>query len=103
MNLTEKHLGGRGVVDKPQQPASPAAESAGATGKTVKTDGELFALADLPGEARSAIANVGAIDNELKNLKLKLSIAQTARSVYAQTLKNALANVTPIAAKVDVA
>ena len=56
----------------------------------VNIDGKEYALADLSKEARQQLANLRAVDAELRHLQRQLAIAQTARATYAEVLKRAL-------------
>ena len=56
----------------------------------VTIDGKEYALADLSKEARQQLANLNAVDAEIRHLKQQLAIAQTARAAYAAVLQRAL-------------
>ena len=57
---------------------------------SVTIDGKEYAPADLSKEARQQLANLNAVDAEIRHLQQQLAIAQTARMVYANALKAAL-------------
>ena len=56
----------------------------------ITIDGKEYALDDLSKEARQQLANLNAVDAEIRYLQQQLAIAQTARMAYANALKAAL-------------
>lgn len=53
----------------------------------VTIDGKKYNWADLNKEARAALANISAVDAELKRLRVQVGIAQAARASFAEQLK----------------
>ncbi len=58
--------------------------------EVVTIDGKKYNWADLSKEARAALVNLNATDGELKQLRVRVGIAQTARAAFAEQLKAAL-------------
>ena len=58
--------------------------------EVVTIDGKKYNWADLSKEARTALVNLNATDGEIKQLRVRVGIAQTARSTFAEQLKAAL-------------
>lgn len=59
-------------------------------GKTMTIDGKEYALDQLSEEARNQVVNLRVTDQEISRLKQQMAIAQTARTAYANALKNEL-------------
>lgn len=66
-----------------------------AEGQTIDIDGKSYAIDKLTDEAKSQLANIRAVDAELKRLDQQKAIAQTARNAYARALQEELARVEP--------
>ena len=58
--------------------------------RTVTIDGTAYNLADLSENARQQLVNLRAADAEIQRLERQLALARTARSAYAQVLKQEL-------------
>lgn len=58
--------------------------------KTVTIDGREYNLADLSENARNQLLNLRVTDQEIQRLNQQLAIAQTARTAYANALKQEL-------------
>ncbi|MBT2787216.1 MULTISPECIES: DUF6447 family protein [unclassified Halomonas] len=58
--------------------------------KTVTIDGHEYNLADLSENARNQLVNLRVTDQEIQRLNQQLAIAQTARTAYANALKQEL-------------
>lgn len=56
-------------------------------GKTVTINGKDYALESLSASAKSQLANLRTVDQEIARLKQQQAIAQTARKAYAQALQ----------------
>lgn len=61
------------------------AEAQGAGSVTI--DGKSYPIDSLSEAARQQLQNIQMADNEIKHLKARLSLAQTARSAYLEALK----------------
>ena len=61
-----------------------------ATKNTVTIDGKEYSLDSLSENAKSQIANLRVVDEEIRKIEQKLAIYRTARATYAQALKNDL-------------
>ena len=61
--------------------------------KTITIGNTEYQVSDLSRRARSAAVNINTTDAELRRLKIQLGIAQTARKVFADVLRNELAAV----------
>ena len=57
---------------------------------TITIDGVKYSADGLSKEARAALSNLSATENELKHLQVQVGIARVARQVFAQQLKAAL-------------
>jgi hypothetical protein len=57
---------------------------------TINIDNTEYDLDSLPDEARKAFSMLKITDQEIERLKVQLAIAQTARMVYAKSLKDNL-------------
>ncbi|WP_215906217.1 DUF6447 family protein [Thalassobaculum litoreum] len=53
-------------------------------------DDKEYAVNDMSDAAKEQLNNVRVVDQELQRLRMKIAIAQTAKSAYAQALKDAL-------------
>ena len=58
--------------------------------QTVTVDGIKYDLASLSKEARAALNNLGAVENEMRQLRTRQGIARVAQEVFARQLKAAL-------------
>ena len=58
--------------------------------RTVTIDGTAYNLADLSENARQQLVNLRAAETEIQRLERQLALARTARSAYAQVLRQAL-------------
>lgn len=58
--------------------------------KTVTIDGRDYNLSDLSESARNQLVNLRVTDQEIQRLNQQLAIAQTARTAYANALKQEL-------------
>ncbi|WP_394425041.1 hypothetical protein [Vreelandella stevensii] len=58
--------------------------------QTVTIDGRDYELADLSENARNQLVNLRVTDQEIQRLNQQLAIAQTARTAYANALKQEL-------------
>lgn len=58
--------------------------------RTVTIDGTAYKLDELSQNARQQLANLRAADGEIQRLERQLAMARTARSAYAQVLKQEL-------------
>jgi len=56
----------------------------------VNIDGKDYVLADLSDDAKGFIASMQFIDQEMVELKKKLTVYQTARNTYGKDLKAAI-------------
>lgn len=56
----------------------------------IKIDGNDYDTEKLSDDAKKQIMALQAVDAEIRNLQIRLGIAQTARGVYQQLLKVAL-------------
>lgn len=56
----------------------------------ITIDGTEYALNDLSSAAKEQLNNLQITEQEIQRLNTQIAIAQTARSAYAQALKNAL-------------
>lgn len=54
---------------------------------TVTVDGVKYDVANLTKEARSTLASLGAIEQELRRLKVKVDIARVAQQAMGQQLR----------------
>lgn len=66
------------------------------TGPAITIDGKKYDADKLSDEAKTQLVNVQACDGELQRLQVQTAIAQTARTVYAQKLQEALAGIEPL-------
>lgn len=57
---------------------------------TVTIDGREYNVADLSENARNQLVNLRVTDQEVQRLNQQLAIAQTARTAYANALKQEL-------------
>ena len=57
---------------------------------TIKIDNQDYELENMSDAAKAQIQSIQMIEGEIRHLQLQLSIAQTARNVHAQLLKQAL-------------
>ncbi|MCG5533007.1 DUF6447 family protein [Halorhodospira sp. 9621] len=67
-----------------------AEEQATEQPRTVNIDGQSYRLDQLSKNARQQLANLRAADGEIRRLERQLALARTARSAYAQVLKQEL-------------
>jgi hypothetical protein len=58
--------------------------------KTVKIDNKEYPLDSLSDAAKQQLMNLRVVDQEIAHLQRQLAIAQTARTVYANNVKNNL-------------
>ena len=58
--------------------------------RSITIDGNEYSLADLSENARQQVMNLRVTDQEIERLKQRLAIAQTARTAYANALKDEL-------------
>ena len=58
--------------------------------RTVTIDGTEYEISELTQNARQQLANLRAADGEIRRLERQLALARTARSAYAQILKQEL-------------
>lgn len=58
--------------------------------QTITIDGTEYNLADLSENARNQVMNLRVTDQEIAKLKQQLAIYQTARTAYANALKDEL-------------
>ena len=58
--------------------------------QVVSIDGKQYDLKNLSKESRAALGGLSAADGEIKRLKLQLTLAQTARMAFANSLKTSL-------------
>jgi hypothetical protein len=58
--------------------------------QTLTIDNIEYNVADLSEAARAQVVNVRVTDDEIQRLNRQLAIAQTARTAYANALKNEL-------------
>ena len=58
--------------------------------KKIIIDGVEYPLSSLSQEAKAQITNLRVVENEIAQLKARLTIAGTARMAYQAALKNAL-------------
>ena len=58
--------------------------------QTLTIDNVNYNVADLSEAARAQVVNVRVTDEEIQRLNRQLAIAQTARTAYANALKNEL-------------
>lgn len=56
----------------------------------ISIDGKEYAVSEMSQVALEQLNNVRAVDQEIQRLQVQIAIAQTARSTYANALKNAL-------------
>jgi hypothetical protein len=56
----------------------------------VTVDGRDYELTNLSEAARQQITNLNAVDEELRQLQVRVAICQTARNAYATALKSEL-------------
>jgi hypothetical protein len=61
---------------------------------TVTIDNQKYPLDSLSDTARQQLRNLRVVDREIKRLQVQLSIAQTARAVFANGVKSNLPNPT---------
>lgn len=61
-----------------------------ATKNTVTIDGKEYSLDSLSENAKSQIANLRVVDEEIRKIEQKLAIYRTARATYARALKDDL-------------
>ncbi|MBL1264583.1 DUF6447 family protein [Candidatus Methylomicrobium oryzae] len=61
-----------------------------AQAKTIKIDNKEYALDALPEVVKQQLASLRVVDREIARLQTQLAIAQTARSVFANGIKNNL-------------
>ena len=57
---------------------------------SIKIDNVDYDLETMSDNAKAHLQSIQIVDNEIRHLQLQLSIAQTARNVHAQLLKQAL-------------
>lgn len=60
------------------------------TSKTITIDGKQYAVEQLSREARQQVSNLRVVDAQIARLRAELTVAQTARLVYARTLQASL-------------
>lgn len=58
--------------------------------ETISIDNKEYVLQDLSAEAKTQLTNLSVVDQEIARLQQQLAIAQTARSAYANALKEEL-------------
>jgi hypothetical protein len=58
--------------------------------RTVTIDNQVYPLDSLSDVAKQQLMNLRVVDQEIARLQTQLAIAQTARAVYANTIKNNL-------------
>ena len=58
--------------------------------QTITIDGTEYNLSDLSDKAKAQLTNLRVTDQEIARLKQQIAIVQTARSSYANTLKEEL-------------
>ena len=56
----------------------------------ITIDGREYDLDKLSAEARQELLKLSAVDGEIRHLQVQIAICQTARSVYATALQEAL-------------
>lgn len=59
---------------------------------TIQIDGKNYDTDTLSEEAKKQLSGLQIVDNEIRHLQVQQGIANTARNVYVQLLKVALAN-----------
>lgn len=59
---------------------------------TIQIDGRDYDSESLSPEAKKQLSALQIVDNEIRHLHVQLGIASTARGVYAQLLKAAIAD-----------
>ena len=62
------------------------------SGNVITIDGVKYSLDQLSPQVNNQILNVRLVDQEIRQLQIKLAIAQTARTAYAKALKSELDN-----------
>lgn len=58
--------------------------------KTIVIDGKQYAVDQLSQESRKQIGSLRMVDAQIARLRAELTVAQTARTVYARTLQASL-------------
>ncbi|MBV5297758.1 MAG: hypothetical protein JZU64_06350 [Rhodoferax sp.] len=58
--------------------------------KSIKIDNQEYPLDSLSDLAKQQLTNLRVVDQEINRLQIQLGIAQTARAVYANGVKNNL-------------